>query len=130
MLRRLERQVGAWQVPSLRGLVGAGSSAFPQEPPQRNPLVPSPAVSLSLSPPCHPHPLGWQTATITMATLAPACSPTTSRSQSRGRAAGLISLPIELGSFKTGPWLHTADARPSRSPGGLTSNKHKMRKTE
>lgn len=100
---------------------------------QRKPLVPSPAealspVSLSVFPLLHsPSPSAGcqQTATITMATLAPACSSTISRSQSRGREAGLISLPIELSSFKISSWLHTIGSRPSHLPGGLTSNKHK-----
>lgn len=108
-------------------------SPSPQEPLQRQPpLVPSPAgglfpVSLSLLLLPHtPSPSAGcqQPATISMATLAPACSSTRSRSESRGRAAGLISFPLEQGSLKISSWLHTADSRPSRVPGGLARLKH------
>lgn len=129
--------MGSGQAPSSGGEQCRPHSPSPKEPLQRHPLVPSPAGGLfpgSLSLLLLPHSPSpsagcQQTATITMVTLAPACSSTISRSESRGRAAGLISLPIEPGSFKISSWLHTADARPSRLPGGLTSNKHKMRTT-
>lgn len=124
MLRRLERQVALTRA-QLPGGEAPPLEPLPQEPLQRNPLASSPAGCLfptfpGLSAACHHH-HGY---------AGSHSSSTISRSQSRGRAVSLISLPVELSSFKISSWLHTTDSSPSRSPGGLTSNTNKMRTTK
>lgn len=135
MLGRLEKQVGAWQRPSFSelGLRGWGAAPppwpSPQKPLRRNlgshppkdasPRLPSPLAPTLLLPGLAVSrlpPSPW------LRLLQLARSSRISRSQGRGRAAGLISRPIEPNSSKPVLWLHTAHSSPSCSPGGLTSD--------
>lgn len=97
----------------LAGAQPSGEQTLPQEPPREilgsRPLKDTSSQLPLPSPLPHSPGVCQRSATVTMVTLAPARSSAIRRSQGRGRAAALISPPIELGSFKIRLWLRAAD---------------------